>query len=52
MGFPEFLSGNLHELVHQGLEILDMEHDIHAFQVPLPRLEIIELDEFNPYDFL
>lgn len=52
MGFPEFLSGHLHELTEIGLEILDMEHDVHAFQVPLPRLEIIELDKFDPYDFL
>ncbi|MDO5049320.1 MAG: NYN domain-containing protein [Actinomycetaceae bacterium] len=52
MGFPEFLSGNLHDLVHHGLEILDLEHDINAFQVPLPRLQIIELDEFDPYQFL
>lgn len=52
MAFPEFLSSQLHELVNDGLEILDMEHDIHAFQVPLPRLQIIELDDFDPTEYL
>lgn len=52
MAFPEFLSSQLHELVDDGLEILDMEHDINAFQVPLPRLQIIELEDFDPTLYL
>ncbi|MDO5034619.1 MAG: NYN domain-containing protein [Actinomycetaceae bacterium] len=52
LGFPEFISGDLHDLIDEGLEIIDMEHDIDAFQVRLPRLRIIDLDEFNPLDFL
>ena len=52
MGFREFLSAQLHDLEERGLQIIDLEYDVAAFQVPLPRLRIIDLDDFNPYDFL
>lgn len=52
MCFKEFLSGQIHELTELGLEIIDLEYDVHAFQVSLPRLRIIDLDDFNPYDYL
>jgi len=50
--FREFLSSQLHELVDLGLEVIDLEYDVHAFQVQLPRIRIIDVDEFNPFDFL
>ncbi|MDO5746500.1 MAG: nuclease [Actinomycetaceae bacterium] len=50
--FVEFLSSQIAELVDDGLELYDLEHDIHAFQVALPRLHIIPLHEFNPVDYL
>ncbi len=52
IGFREFLSSQLHELEDEGLEILDLEYDVHAFQVMLPRIRIISLDEFDPMEFL
>lgn len=52
MVFPEFLSTQFQELEADGLEVIDLEHDVNAFQVPLPRLQIIELDEFDPVHYL
>lgn len=50
--FREFLSSSLNDLVAKGLEILDLEYDFNAFQVTLPRIKIIEIEDYNPYDFL
>ena len=36
----------------RGLEIIDLEYDVHAFQVRLPRLHIIDIDDFDPMSFL
>lgn len=52
MCFKEFLASALHDLEDKGLEIVDLEYDVHAFQVTLPRLRIIDVDDFNPFDFL
>lgn len=52
MCFREFLGSALQELEDKGLEIMDLETDVHAFQVKLPRLQIIDVDDFNPFDFL
>ena len=35
-----------------GLEVHDLEDDVAAFNVPLPRVRIISLDEFDPEAFL
>ena len=52
MCFREFLSIAFNDFVEQGIEIIDMEYDMHAFQVPLPRLHIIPLEEFDPTEIL
>ncbi|QPK81030.1 NYN domain-containing protein [Schaalia sp. ZJ405] len=52
MCFKEFLSSQLQDLEDRGLEIIDLEYDVHAFQVKLPRLHIIDLDDFDPFDYL
>ena len=52
LGFPEFISSGLHDLTDEGLEIIDIEHGIDAFQVRLPRLRIIDLEDFDPYEFI
>ncbi|MDO4665925.1 MAG: NYN domain-containing protein [Actinomycetaceae bacterium] len=52
MCFREFLSSQFNEAIAEGLEVMDLEYDIEAFQVPLPRLHIIPLDEFDPRDIL
>ncbi|MDT9591958.1 NYN domain-containing protein [Nocardioides zeae] len=35
-----------------GVELHDLEDDVHAFNVPLPRVRIIPLEEFDPEFFL
>lgn len=52
MCFPEFLSTSLAQLAPQGLRILDIEHEVGAFQVNLPRMKIIPLDDFDPNVYL
>lgn len=52
MCFKEFLSTQLHDLQEHGLEILDLEYDVRAFQVNLPRLHIIDINDFDPFDYL
>jgi len=52
MCFKEFLSSQLHDLEERGLEIIDLEYDVRAFQVRLPRLHIIDIDDFDPMAFL
>ena len=34
------------------IEIHDLEYDVRAFNVPLPRVRIISLDDFDPEQFL
>lgn len=50
--FKEYLSTQLAELAEDGLEIIDLEHDVKAFTVALPRLRIIPLSEFEPTHYL
>ena len=52
LAFSEFTSGALNQLTDRGLELFDLERDVHAFNVPLPRLRIIPLTEFDPLQFL
>ncbi|TCJ00603.1 NYN domain-containing protein [Aeromicrobium sp. IC_218] len=52
MGFEEFRNSGFHALEHRGLELLDLEHDVEAFNVVLPRLRVIPIDQFDPLDFL
>ena len=35
-----------------GLEIIDLEYDAHAFQFQLPRIHIIDIDAFDPFDYI
>jgi putative heme uptake system protein len=52
IGFRELISSAYEPLVADGLEYFDLESDAHAFNAPLPRMRIIDLDEFDPVDFL
>jgi putative heme uptake system protein len=52
LAFREFTSTSLGGLVARGLETYDLETDVHAFNVQLPRLRIIPLAEFDPMRFL
>lgn len=52
LAFREFTSQSLAHLTEQGLETFDLEDDVHAFNVRLPRLRIIALDDFDPLRYL
>jgi uncharacterized protein len=49
IAFPEFTSG---QLSAAGVEILDLESDVGAFNVQLPRVRVIPLASFDPEYFL
>ncbi len=49
VGLREYVSTQLSGL---GLDVHDLEHDVAAFNVPLPRVRIIPLEEFDPELFL
>jgi len=52
LGFEEFRNSRFNALVPRGLECFDLEHDVDAFTVPLPRIKVISIDEFDPRDIL
>ncbi len=52
LGFDEFRNARFNALVPRGLECFDLEHDVDAFTVELPRIRVIPIDEFDPADFL
>lgn len=52
LGFREFTSTHLVDLVDDGLELFDLEYDVRAFNAELPRVRIISLDDFDPTYFL
>jgi putative heme uptake system protein len=52
LGFREYVSQRLAELEPLGLQFFDMELAVGAFNIPLPRVRIITLDEFDPERFL
>jgi putative heme uptake system protein len=52
LGFRELVSGALVELTGEGLELFDLEDDVGAFTVALPRMRIIPIDRFDPWTLL
>jgi uncharacterized protein len=52
VGFCEFVNGQYAGLYEQGLKVFDLEDDVQAFNVVLPRVRIIPLAEFDPTRFL
>lgn len=52
LAFREFTSTQLSGLTAHGLQVFDLEHDVKAFNVQLPRLRIIPLEEFDPLRYL
>ena len=52
VGFLEFRSKAFVDLESRGLEFFDLEYDVDAFTARLPRVRIIPIDEFDPFDFL
>jgi uncharacterized protein len=49
IGFRETMSGSLNELVAAGVELYDLEDDVGAFTVSLPRVRVIPIDRFDPW---
>ncbi|CAM5781692.1 NYN domain-containing protein [Cellulomonas persica] len=52
IAFREFTSTSLSGLIAQGLQAFDLEHDVQAFNVSLPRVRIIPLEQFDPTRYL
>lgn len=52
VGFTEFRSHTFTEMTERGLEFLDLEYDVAAFNERLPRVRIIPISEFDPAQFL
>jgi uncharacterized protein len=52
LGFRETMSGALIELVAGGVELYDLEDDVGAFTVALPRVRVIPIDRFDPWTLL
>ncbi|MDO4900136.1 nuclease [Actinomyces sp.] len=50
--FREFLNAQLASLESRGLTVYDLETDVDAFTIALPRVRIIPLAEFDPLKFL
>jgi uncharacterized protein len=52
IGFRELMSNALTELTGQGLELYDLEDDVSAFTVALPRVRVIPIERFDPWTLL
>ena len=52
VGFRELMSNALTELEVDGLELFDLEDDVGAFTVALPRMRIIPIERFDPWTLL
>lgn len=50
--FREYLSTQLAELEERGLEIVDLEFDVRAFNLPLNRTHPVDIDDFDPFIYL
>ncbi len=52
VGFRELVSAQLSELVDDGLELWDLEDDVRAFTVALPRIRVVAIEAFDPWTLL
>ena len=52
LGFRELMSSALTELTDDGLEVFDLEDDVGAFTVTLPRTRVIPIERFDPWTLL
>lgn len=52
MGFRELISTQLADLTTAGLELYDLEDDVRAFTVALPRIRVIPIERFDPWTLL
>ena len=52
LGFTEFMNLQFADLASQGLTFFDLESAVGAFNVVLPRVRVIPIEEFDPVAFL
>jgi uncharacterized protein len=52
VGFRELVSTALADLQAGGLELFDLEDDVGAFTVALPRIRVIPIERFDPWALL
>lgn len=52
LGFRELISTQLADLTAEGLELYDLEDDVGAFTVALPRIRVIPIERFDPWTLL
>jgi putative heme uptake system protein len=52
LGFRELVSTALSDLAADGLELYDLEDDVGAFTVALPRVRVIPIERFDPWPLL
>ena len=52
VGFREFMNLQFSDLSVDGLQFFDLEGDVAAFNVVLPRVRVISIDDFDPLAFL
>ena len=52
IGFRELVSSVLADLASDGLELFDLEDDVGAFTVSLPRVRVIPIERFDPWTLL
>ena len=52
LAFRELTSGALWDLTARGMQFFDLEDDVGAFTVALPRLRVVAIDEFDPWTLL
>ena len=52
LGFRELVSTALADLESDGLEVFDLEDDVGAFTVALPRIRVIPIERFDPWTLL
>jgi putative heme uptake system protein len=52
IGFRELVSTALSDLAAAGLQLFDLEDDVGAFTVALPRVRVIPIERFDPWALL
>ncbi len=52
LGFRELMSTALTELTAEGLELHDLEDDVRAVTVALPRVRVVPIEAFDPWTLL
>ena len=52
LGFTEFVNSGYADLAGAGLQVFDLEQDAKAFNKLLPRVRILDIEQFDPVAFL